>query len=144
MHFLKFVKALGLSGGGGEMAMAVAASARLAFFLRCTTDVVPWSLCSDSLLSSRPQPKGSDGDVTPRKDTREDLGLSPFTFVHHVVLQGGFKKLVRYIPERPGWEPACVVDYGASVVTSVVTGSNPVGGYSAGELVQEQGPTGLV
>ena len=71
---------------------------------------------------------GGDGDVTPRKDTRKDLGLFFLTFVHHVVLQGGFKKLVRYIPERPGREPACVTDCGGSVVASVVTGPKPVGG----------------
>ena len=47
-------------------------------------------LYSDGPLSSRPQPRGSDGDVTPRKDTREDLGPSFLTSVHHVVLQGGF------------------------------------------------------
>ena len=34
------------------------------------------SLYSDSPLSSWPQPRGSDGDVAPRKDTREDFGLS--------------------------------------------------------------------
>ena len=49
-------------------------------------------------------------------------------FVHHVVLQGGFKKLVRNIPERPEREPACVVDCGGSVVTSEGTSPNRVGG----------------
>ena len=34
------------------------------------------SLCSDSPLSSRPQPLGSGGDVAPCEDTREDFGLS--------------------------------------------------------------------
>ena len=38
--------------------------------------VSPWSLYSDSSLSSRLQPLGSDGDVTPCEDTREDFGLS--------------------------------------------------------------------
>ena len=74
----------------------------------CTPLLVPWSdggvcrllydvhqtlsLCSlysDSPLSSRPQPRESDGDVTPRKDTREDFGLS-FLRSGHRVLQGVF------------------------------------------------------
>ena len=33
-------------------------------------------LCSDSPVSSRPQPLGSVGDDTPCEDTREDVGLS--------------------------------------------------------------------
>ena len=45
--------------------------------LRRTTDAFPfWPLCSDSPLSSRPQPLGSGGDVAPCEDTREDFGLS--------------------------------------------------------------------
>ena len=50
--------------------------------LRCTSDAVTLtfvSLCflySDSPLSSRPQPLGRVGDVTPCEDTREDFGLS--------------------------------------------------------------------
>ena len=89
---LNFGSAPGLSGGRGEMAMAVASSARLACLrgavcastppLRCTSDAVPFafvSLCSlysDSPLSSRPQSLGGVGDVTPCEDTREDVGLS--------------------------------------------------------------------
>ena len=63
------------------MAMAVASLARLAI-LRRTSDAVPCSLYSHSLRSCRPQPRGSDGDVTPRQDTRQDRRLSfllPFT-----------------------------------------------------------------
>ena len=48
-----------------------------------------WSLCSDSPLSSRPQPLGSVGDDTPCEDTREDLDCPLPTSFHHV-LQGGF------------------------------------------------------
>ena len=68
-----------LSGGRGEMAMAVASSARLAFLrgavcacctLRCCPFLVPVQR-----LSSRPQPLGSVGDDTPCEDTREDFGL---------------------------------------------------------------------
>ena len=47
------------------------------------------SLYSGSPLSSQPQLRESDGDVAPRKDTREDFGLHFFIFRHHV-LQGGF------------------------------------------------------
>ena len=82
--FLKFVSAPGLSGGRGEMAMAVASSARLAYFVvqsapvvRRTPDTFPfWSLYSDGPLSSRPQPLGRGGDVAPCEDTRVDFGLS--------------------------------------------------------------------
>ena len=76
---LKFASAPGLSGGRGEMAMAVASSARFAFFACCTpyTRRFPfWSLYSDGPLSSRPQPLESGGDVAPCEDTREDYGLS--------------------------------------------------------------------
>ena len=67
-----------------EMAMAVASSARLAYFVvqsapvvRRTPDTFPfWSLYSDGPMSSRPQPLGSGGDVAPCEDTREDFGLS--------------------------------------------------------------------
>ena len=66
--------------------MAVASSARLAFFRGavcacCTpyTDAFPFcSLYSDGPLSSRPQPLGSGGDVAPCEDTREDFGLSAY------------------------------------------------------------------
>ena len=82
--FLNFASAPGPFGGRGEMAMAVASSARLAFLLvrsapvvRRTSDAFPfWSLYSDGPLSSRPQPLGSVGDDTPCEDTREDFGLS--------------------------------------------------------------------
>ena len=61
---LKFASAPGISGGRGGMAMAVASSARLAFFVvrsapvvRRTPDAFPLcSLYSDGPLSSRPQP----------------------------------------------------------------------------------------
>ena len=79
---LMFVSAPSLSGGRGEMAMAVASSARLAFlrgavcastlYIRCCH----LSLCSDGPLSSRPQLLGRVGDDTPCEDTREDFGLS--------------------------------------------------------------------
>ena len=45
-------------------------------FWQPTTDTFLWSLCSDSPVSSRPQPLGSVGDDTPCEDTREDVGLS--------------------------------------------------------------------
>ena len=80
--FLKIASAPGPFGGRGEMAMAVASSARLAFlrgavcaccmpYTRCFPF---WSLYSDSPMSSRPQPLGRGGDVAPCEDTREDLG----------------------------------------------------------------------
>ena len=45
--------------------------------LRCMSDIVPLCPCTGlySRRSSRPQPRGSGGDVTPRKDTREDPRL---------------------------------------------------------------------
>ena len=56
--------------------------ARLAFVSWCglrlcrsTSDTVPWSLCSCSPWSSRPQPLGSGGDATPCEDSREERGL---------------------------------------------------------------------
>ena len=66
------------------MAMAVASSARLAYFVvqsapvvRRTPDTFPfWSLYSNGPLSSWPQPLGRGGDVAPCEDTREDFGLS--------------------------------------------------------------------
>ena len=66
------------------MAMAVASSARLAYFVvqsapvvRRTPDTFPFcSLYRDGPSSSRPQPLGSGGDVAPCEDTREDFGLS--------------------------------------------------------------------
>ena len=78
--------------------MAVASPARLAI-LRGASGILPWSLYSDSPLSSPPQPRGSDGDVTPCKVTREDFGLFLTSF-HHALLQGGFKQLVRYVPGK--------------------------------------------
>ena len=80
--FLKIASAPGPFGGRGEMAMAVASSARLAFlrgavcaccmpYTRCFPF---WSLYSDGPMSSRPQPWGRGGDVAPCEDTREDLG----------------------------------------------------------------------
>ena len=45
-------------------------------FWRPTKDTFPWSLCSDSPMSSWPQPLGRVGDDTPCEDTREDVGLS--------------------------------------------------------------------
>ena len=75
MLFWSFAQAPGLSGG---------------LFSRSTPDMVPWSLYSDSLLSSRPQPLVSGGDATPCEDTREDFGPSFLTLAHQVLLQGGF------------------------------------------------------
>ena len=75
---LKFASAPGLSGGRGEMAMAVASSARLAFLRGavCACCMLRQTLLqSDGPLSSPPQPLGSVGD-TPCEDTREDFGLS--------------------------------------------------------------------
>ena len=81
--FLKFASAPGLSGGRGEMAMAVASSARLAFlrgavcaftlYIRCC----PFGPCTgDGPWSSRPQPFGSVSETTtPCEDTREDFEL---------------------------------------------------------------------
>ena len=70
-----FANTPGPSRGRGEMAMAVASLARLPI-LRRTSDAVPCSLYSHSLWSCRPQPRGSDGDAAPRKDTRQDRRLS--------------------------------------------------------------------
>ena len=102
---LKFACAPGLSGGRGEMAMAVASSARLAFFVVRSAPVVCrspdafpfWSLYSDGPLSSRPQPLGSGGDVAPCEDTRRTLTVRLIS-VHHVLLQGGFYFLCRWDP----------------------------------------------
>ena len=55
--------------------MAMSAPPRCLLWRR-TSDTFPWSLCSDSPMSSRPQPLGSVGDDTPCEDTREDVGLS--------------------------------------------------------------------
>ena len=80
---LKIASAPGPFGGRGEMAMAVASSARLAFLswrgLRLYAVQQMLSLCSlysNSPLSSRPQPLGRVGDDTPCEDTREDLDCS--------------------------------------------------------------------
>ena len=70
-----FANTPGPSRGRGEMAMAVASLARLPI-LRRTSDAVPCSLYSHSQRSCRPQPRGSDGDAAPRKDTRQDRRLS--------------------------------------------------------------------
>ena len=40
--------------------------------VRSSSDIVLCSVCSHSQLSCRPQPRESDGDVTSRKDTRQD------------------------------------------------------------------------
>ena len=90
---LMFAVAPGLSGGRGEMAMAVASPARFAF-LRGAVCAFPtvhqmlslWSLYRCSPWSSRPQPLGSGGDTTPCEDTRGDHELS-FNFNHQVLLQ---------------------------------------------------------
>ena len=55
--------------------MAMSAPPRCLLW-RHTSATFLWSLCSDSPLSSRPQPLGSVGDDTPCEDTREDYGLS--------------------------------------------------------------------
>ena len=59
--------------GSRGMAMAVAASARLALLLRRTPDNVPWSLYSYSQRNGRPQPLGSRREAAPCGDTRPDL-----------------------------------------------------------------------
>ena len=73
---LKFASAPGLSGGRGEMAMAVASSARLAFIrgavCACCT---PYTRRFHS-WSSQPQPLGSGGDVASCENTKKDFGLS--------------------------------------------------------------------
>ena len=81
--FLKFASAPGPFGGRGEMALAVASSARHAFFRGAVCASTPYnrhfpfrSLYSGGPLSSRPQPLGRGGDVAPCEDTREDFGLS--------------------------------------------------------------------
>ena len=45
------------------------------FFKPYTSPLVPSPQYSRSPLSSRPQPLGSGGDITPCEDTREDFGL---------------------------------------------------------------------
>ena len=62
--------------------------------------VSPWSLYSDSSLSSRPQPLGSDGDVTPCEDTREDFGLSFFYFQPPRFVAGWLLSVKRLTPGR--------------------------------------------
>ena len=102
---LKFACAPGLSGGRGEMAMAVASSARLAFFVVrsapvvCRTpDAFPfWSLYSDGPLSSRPQPLGVSETSLPVK-TQGGLWTVRLISVHHILLQGVFYFLCRRDP----------------------------------------------
>ena len=111
-------------------------SLALLFLLRRASGAVPCSLCSDSPWSSRPRPMRIGGDASPCKVVREEHELS---FLKSPVAKCCrrvffFFQLVRCIPERPGREPACVVDCGGFVVTTVVTGPNP----------QMQGPTGKV
>ena len=66
-------KAPGLSGGRGGWQWRSLRLLALPFpyVVQQTLSLVP--LHSDSPLSSQPQPRESDGDVTPRKDTRETL-----------------------------------------------------------------------
>ena len=78
-----------------------------------TSDILLSSLYSDGdgPLSSWPQPRGSDGDVTPRKDTRGGLWTVFLTlataFCYRVALTCRCERCNR------------------SVVTSEVTGPNP-------------------
>ena len=90
---LTFAKAPDPSGGRGEMAMSHPRCARL-FFLHsepgqdapARRSVCPTGACSSQLYSAkcmyfnghrhfsrRPQPRGSGGDATLRKDTRREL-----------------------------------------------------------------------
>ena len=75
-----------IRGAEGEMAMSAPPRCLL---WRHTSDTFPSSLCSDSPVSSRPQPLGSVGDDAPCEDTREDFWTVRLTSRHHV-LQGGF------------------------------------------------------
>ena len=68
--------------------------------------------------------KHSNSHTTSCKVMREEHGLS-FLAPVTKCCRRFFFQLVRYIPERPGREPACVVDCGGFVVTTVVTGPNP-------------------
>ena len=86
---LMFVSAAGLSGGRGEMAMAVASSARLALLLRLTSDtfpLLPVQRQSDEL------PATTVGECRRRHSLRRHKGgrwTVRLTSRHHV-LQGGF------------------------------------------------------
>ena len=48
----------------------------MAGYAACCTPLIPWSLYSDSPVSSRPQPLGSRREAALCEDTREDFGLS--------------------------------------------------------------------
>ena len=54
-----------------------------------------------------PAPMESGGDATPCKVTTEDLGIFFITSLHHVLLQGGFKKLVRKSRYAPAGASLC-------------------------------------
>ena len=94
---LTFASAPGLSGGRGEMAMAVASSARLAFlrgavcastlYIRCC-HLVPVQRQSTEL------PATTVGECRRRHSLRRHKGglwTVRLISVHHVLLQGGFK-----------------------------------------------------
>ena len=67
-------------------------------------------LYSDGPLSSRPQPRESDGDVTPREDTREDFGRS-FFLKKKILSPSGVVGwlLTSCVDDAARHVPACVV-----------------------------------
>ena len=66
------------------------------------------------------------------------------TSFHRAPLQGGFEKLVRHIPKKPGREPARVMDCARSVATSRSQVQTPSGVIQPGSWRNGQGPTGSV
>ena len=70
----------------------------------------------------------------PAKYTRDERGLSFQLLSTKYCCRVASNGLGRYIPEKPGREPACVVDCDGSVVTSGVTGPNPEGGVIGEKL----------
>ena len=71
--------------------MAMAAPPRCFFSYAVHQTLSLGPLYSDGPLSSQAQPRGSDGDVTPRKDTREDFG--PHFSCRQVLMKGGFNAM---------------------------------------------------
>ena len=102
---LKFASAPGLSGGRGEMAMPVASSARLAFFVvrsapvvRRTPDAFPFLVPVQQQSTELPATNvGACRRHTPCEDTRRTLDC-PFNFRPPRIVAGWFFILCRRDP----------------------------------------------
>ena len=87
----KFASVLGPFGDRGDTPRVGLMGGTAPCCMPIHPDAVPCSLYSHSQRSCRPQPRRIDGDVTPRKDTRQDRRLFFKLPLHHVLLQGGPK-----------------------------------------------------